>query len=185
MSAHDSSRGSAGSRIGAGASRAVVLACAFGTALVVMVADQVTKVWALNSLELNLPRPFLGELLQLRLIHNSGAAFGLGSSATAVITAIQIAISVGIVVGLVSVVRERWWSLSLGLMLGGALGNVIDRLFRAPGPFRGHVIDFLELPHWPIFNVADIAVTTGACLLILLTFLNVPTRPELREEGAR
>lgn len=144
------------------------------TTVLVVVADQASKAWAESSLEHNVSVPLFGELLQWRLIYNSGAAFGMGSQITPILTCVQIAIAVGIVVGLVRVVRNRWWALALGLLLGGALGNIHDRLLRPPGPFHGFVVDFLQLPRWPIFNIADIAVTSGAILLILLTFRGVP-----------
>lgn len=144
------------------------------TTVLVVVADQASKAWAEATLEHNVSVPLLGEFLQWRLIYNSGAAFGMGSQITPILTCVQIAIAVGIVVGLVRVVRNRSWALALGLLLGGALGNIHDRLLRPPGPFHGYVVDFLELPRWPIFNIADIAVTSGAILLILLTFRGVP-----------
>lgn len=152
------------------------------TAAAVIAADQATKVWALGALEHDVSVPWIGELLQLRLIFNSGAAFGMGSGITPVITGVQILIACGIAWALIRHVRNGVWVLALSLLLGGAVGNIIDRLFRAPGVFRGYVVDFLQLPHWPIFNVADIAVTSGAILLILLTFLNVPPR-EAAQEG--
>ena len=63
----------------------------------------------------------------------------------------------------------RAWAIALGLLLGGALGNVTDRIFRDPAPFRGHVVDFIELPHWPVFNVADTAICVAAALFVLLS----------------
>lgn len=161
--------------MGAGASGRATALIAVGVSAGVFFADQASKQWAEATLTEGSPQALLGEILKLRLIYNSGAAFGMGGSATALITCVQIALSVGIAVGLVTVVRNRLWALSLALLLGGALGNVFDRIFREPGPFIGHVVDFLELPNWPIFNVADIAVTSGAVLLVLLTFLNVPS----------
>lgn len=184
MSVSHSSHGSAGSSPRAGASGRAIALLVGAIALTVFVTDQLSKQWAEADLVLNQPVPVIGSLVQLRLIYNSGAAFGLGGSATALITVVQIAISVGIVVGALTVVRNRWWALSLGLLLGGALGNVYDRLFRPPGVFRGEVVDFFQLPYWPIFNVADIAVTSGAILLILLTFLNVPSSRARESEDA-
>lgn len=186
MSVSHSENGSADSSARVGASGRAIVLIVGAVALTVFVIDQLAKQWAENDLTLAQPVSVLGSLLQLRLIYNSGAAFGLGSSATVIITVIQIAISVAIVVAALTVIRNRWWALSLGLLLGGALGNVYDRLFRPPGAFRGEVVDFLELPYWPIFNAADIAVTSGAILLILLTFLNVPSsRPRESEDVTR
>jgi len=78
---------------------------------------------------------------------------------------------VALVVGLTRTGSHRW-ALALAALLGGATGNLLDRLTRPPGPFRGEVVDFLELPSWPIFNVADMAVVTGALSMVLLSLLN-------------
>lgn len=165
--------GSVGSTVGAGASGRLTMAIACVVVAVVFAADQASKVWAESTLEHNVPHEVVGEFLKLRLIYNPGAAFGMGNTLTPAITALQIAISIGLIYGLIRHVRSVPWAVSFSLLLGGALGNIVDRLFRAPGPFVGHVVDFLELPNWPIFNVADIAVTTGACVLVLLSIFNV------------
>ncbi|MCT1956150.1 MULTISPECIES: signal peptidase II [Dermabacter] len=167
-------KGSAGTARAAGASARSTLIVAFAIAAIVFVLDQLSKLWAENTLEHNVAQPLVGDILKLRLIYNSGAAFGLGGSITPIITGVQIGIALAVIVVLVRSVRSRAWAISLSLLLGGALGNIVDRLFRDPGPLTGHVVDFLELPHWPIFNVADIAVTSGAVLLVLLTLVNVP-----------
>ncbi|WP_258774739.1 signal peptidase II [Brachybacterium alimentarium] len=132
------------------------------------VADQLTKNWAEANLHELVPQPFLGEFLQLTLLYNSGAAWGMGSGITPVVTCLQVAIVIGVIVFAVRAVRSPWYTLALGLVLGGALGNIHDRLLRPPGPFHGEVVDFLELPHWPVFNVADMAVVGGALLIVLL-----------------
>ena len=167
-------KGSAGTARAAGASARSTLIVAFAIATIVFVLDQLSKLWAENTLEHNVAQPLVGDILKLRLIYNSGAAFGLGGSITPIITGVQLGIALAVVFVLVRSVRSRAWAISLSLLLGGALGNIVDRLFRDPGPRTGHVVDFLELPHWPIFNVADIAVTSGAGLLVLLTLVNVP-----------
>ncbi|GAA1484536.1 hypothetical protein GCM10009625_13400 [Brachybacterium fresconis] len=135
---------------------------------VIAVADQLTKNWAEATLPLLDPQPFLGEFLQLTLLYNSGAAWGLGAEITPVVTAVQILIVLGVIVFALRAVRSLWYTLALGLILGGALGNIHDRLLRPPGPFHGEVVDFLELPNWPVFNVADMAVVGGAILVVLL-----------------
>ena len=66
--------------------------------------------------------------------------------------------------------RSGPWAVGLGMVLGGAVGNLVDRVFREPGPFRGHVVDFLELPHWPVFNLADSAIVCGGILIVILSF---------------
>ena len=123
-----------------------------------------TKLWALSSLDENVPQDFGGSLLRLRLIFNPGAAFSLGTGATSVFTIIQAVVSVAIVVVAPRVGRLRW-AIGLGLVLGGAIGNLTDRLTRAPGFGVGHVVDFLELPNWPVFNIADSAIVAAACLV--------------------
>lgn len=175
--------GSAESARAVGASVRSVLVGACVIAALVFVLDQLSKMWAENTLDHNVPKPLLGEILQLRLIYNSGAAFGMGGSITPIITGVQIGIAIGVTVVLVRSVRSYAWMVSLSLLLGGALGNIVDRLFRAPGPLTGHVVDFLELPHWPVFNVADMAVTTGAVVLIVLTLANVPLDPSEKREA--
>ncbi|MCS6712411.1 signal peptidase II [Brachybacterium sp. EF45031] len=154
------------------------------TAAVVLVADQWSKAWAEATLPLLEQRPLLGPLLHLRLLYNSGAAFGMGAGITPVVTAVQILISAAVIVYMWRTVRSLGWTVALGLVLGGALGNIHDRLLRPPGPFRGEVVDFLELPNWPVFNVADMAVVTGAVLVVLLSVLGVPAEGSADEEPA-
>ncbi|MGO2046823.1 signal peptidase II [Brachybacterium tyrofermentans] len=149
------------------------------------VVDQLTKNWAVSNLPELDPQPFLGEILHLTLLYNSGAAWGMGSEITPVVTGLQIAIVIGVIVFAVRSVRSLWYTLALGLILGGALGNIHDRLLRPPGPFHGAVVDFLELPHWPVFNVADMAVVGGAILVVLLGVIGLPADPAEAEERAR
>ena len=136
-------------------------------AAVLYAADQVTKVLAVALLAPGRAVPLVGELLQLRLVRNPGAAFSFATGATWVFTLVAIVV----VVGVLRVARRlgsRSWAVALGLLLAGALGNLTDRLLRAPGVGRGHVVDFLELPNWPIFNVADMAICAAAGLVVVL-----------------
>lgn len=158
-----------------------VLAVVLVLGLVLAVVDQITKNRAEALLPLGVSRPLVGELLQLHLLYNSGAAWGMGAGATPVVTCLQMLICVGVIVFAVRAVRSLPWALSLGLIIGGALGNIHDRLLRAPGPFRGEVVDFLQLPNWPVFNVADVAVVGGAILLVLLSVLGVSADPAAEE----
>jgi signal peptidase II len=162
--------------------RTGTLGILLGIGIVILVLDQISKHWAESALEPLTPRPLVGDLLQLNLLYNSGAAWGMGSGITPVVTCLQIAIGIGVVVFALRSVRSAWYAVALGLVLGGALGNIHDRLLRAPGPFTGWVVDFLELPHWPIFNVADMAVVSGAVLVVLLGLLGVPTDPAVAED---
>lgn len=177
MTADQPRRRSAGSGVGfrPGAShRAAAIAITAVTAAVIIALDLWSKQWAETTLTPGVSRPFIGELLQLHLIYNSGAAWSLGSGITPVITAVQILICLAAIVGVVWKVRDWRWALAFGLLVGGALGNIHDRLLRAPGPMYGEVVDFLRLPYWPIFNVADMGVVAAAILIVLLTFLGVP-----------
>lgn len=145
-----------------------------------LAADVATKLWAVESLS---PRSIetLGGLLVLHESRNPGAAFGIAEGATVLFTAITVAIVVVIVRTARRLVSTPWGA-ALGLLLGGALGNLGDRLFRSPGPFRGHVVDFLDLQWngesvWPVFNVADMAIVSGAALALLLSFRGVEMTP--------
>ncbi|MDK7742510.1 signal peptidase II [Helcobacillus massiliensis] len=186
MTSPSEQRGSAGQPLRApGASRrwpSVLLALTIGAAA--LIADLASKAWAERTLALGETRPLVGDLLQLRLIYNSGAAFSLGSSVTPIITVVQILICVA-VLGWVLVKLADWrWAIALGLLAGGALGNIHDRLLRAPKPLYGEVVDFLELPHWPIFNIADTAVVTAAVLIVLLTLFGVTSDGSVLEKDA-
>ena len=148
-----------------GLRHAPVLALVVG--LVGLLVDLGSKQLAVHELSGRAPVPVLGELLQLRLIRNPGAAFSAGASMTPLISAVAV-VAAAVVLGYVRRVRHRGWAVALGLLLAGVVGNLLDRLFRPPGPLRGHVVDFLALPHWPIFNVADVCIDLAAVLLVVL-----------------
>ncbi|MGI8887611.1 MAG: signal peptidase II [Nocardioidaceae bacterium] len=130
--------------------------------------DQTTKWWATHALSDGQPREVLGEWLRFRLTFNPGAAFSLGTGYTLILTCIAL-IVIGVCLRLAGRLGSAGWAVALGLLLAGALGNVTDRIFRPPSPMRGHVVDFLELPHWPVFNVADSAICVAAVLFMVLT----------------
>ena len=136
-------------------------------AVLVYGADQLTKAWASANLESGQRRQLVGSLLQLNLTHNSGAAFSIATGATWVLTLI----ASSVVVFILFTARRlgsRGWAMALGLLLGGSLGNLTDRMLRSPGPGRGHVVDFLQLPNFPIFNIGDSAIVSAAILIGLL-----------------
>jgi signal peptidase II len=141
------------------------------TALLVGVAvcalDAVSKVLVVADLPAHRPVVLLGGLITLHLYRNPGAAFGIGPSYTVVYALIEAAVLVAIL--RVSRRLRSWpWAIALGLLLGGAAGNLTDRLFRSPGPLRGFVVDWIKLPYFPpTFNIADAAITFGAALLVL------------------
>jgi len=141
-------------------------------ALVAYLLDQATKWWAESALADGQPREVIGELLQFRLVYNPGAAFSTGTSYTTLLTIIALGVIV-VVIRMAGRLRSRTWAIALGLILGGALGNVTDRIFRDPSPFRGEVVDFIELPHWPVFNLADTAITIAAVLFVLLSIRGI------------
>lgn len=137
------------------------------TALVLLV-DQLTKVWAVAVLEPGVRTPLLGELFGLQLIRNDGAALSIGGGMTWLLTLVATAVVV-VIVRASRRLGSRGWAVALGLLLGGALGNLVDRMVREPGPLHGHVIDFLA--YWRLFigNVADIAIVAAAVLVVWLT----------------
>lgn len=141
-------------------------------AVAVLVLDQLTKVWAVATLEGQPTINLAGEYLRLTFVRNSGAAFSLGSGSTIVISLIALVI-VGVLVVRARHLRSIWWAIAMGGMIGGALGNLIDRVFRNPGGLRGHVVDFIALPYWPVFNVADMAVVGSAILMVVLALLGI------------
>ena len=149
------------------------------------VLDQVTKNWAEATLPLLEPQQFLGEIVQLTLLYNSGAAWGMGAEITPVVTGLQILIALGVIVFATTSVRSAGYATALAMVLGGALGNMHDRLLRPPGPFRGEVVDFLQLPNWPVFNVADMAVVGGAILVVLLGLFGRPADPAATDDVGR
>jgi signal peptidase II len=139
-------------------------------AAAVLLADIATKTLAVRHLDGRAPVELLGGLLTLRLVRNPGAAFGMAAGMTVLFTVVAVVV-VAAILRLSRRLRSRAWAVALGLVLGGALGNLVDRMFRAPGPGRGHVVDFLELPHWPVFNLADSSIVAAAVLMIILTLL--------------
>ncbi|MGQ4537975.1 signal peptidase II [Dermabacteraceae bacterium P7074] len=147
-------------------------------ALLVFLADQASKAWALSSLIEYQRVDILGRFFGLQLVFNPGAAWSLGGSSTWLVTILQALLACGISFYLFRKVDDYGWGIALGLMLGGALGNLYDRLFRAPGFAHGHVVDFFVLPRWPIFNVADVFIVSGCCLVMLFVLTNRPAGRE-------
>ncbi|MGW0043079.1 signal peptidase II [Rhodococcus sp. NPDC003348] len=141
-------------------------------AAVVLVLDLVTKIAAVRFIEPGNPIHIIGDVVTLKLIRNPGAAFSMATGMTWLLTLVAIAVVVA-VIKIGRTLRSPWWALGLGLVLGGALGNLIDRIFRAPGPLQGHVVDFVSVGWWPVFNVADSGVVCGAILLVLLTLFGI------------
>ena len=139
-----------------------------GVAAFVLAADAITKALVVMHLRPDEPVHVLGDVLMLDLLRNPGAAFSVGTGDTIVFTAI----AVGVVIYIARTARNLrsvGWAITLGLLLGGAIGNLADRIFRAPGLFRGNVVDWIELTrYWPVFNIADSAIVCGGILTVLL-----------------
>jgi signal peptidase II len=146
-----------------------------GVAAGLLALDVLTKVLAVANLEGKEPVRILGGLFYLQLIRNPGAAFSLGTGITWVFSLIMIAV-VLVIVFMARRLRSVGWAIGLGMVLAGALGNLVDRVFRAPGPLRGHVVDFVSLfsPNgniWPIFNIADMCINFGGAVIVLMALL--------------
>ena len=131
-----------------------------------LTTDLVTKIIAVTQLEPLAPVRLLGGLLTLRLIRNPGAAFSQGQRFTYVFAIAAIAVLCFVIIKLVPRIGHPAWAVAIGLLCAGVAGNLTDRLFRPPGVLRGHVIDFLELPYWPIFNIADMCITAAAIMIM-------------------
>lgn len=134
-----------------------------------LAADVVTKIVVVDRLAPADPVRLLGGLLTLRLIRNPGAAFSLGEGYTFIFALLSVVVLCFVLIHLVPRLGHAGWAVALGLLSAGVAGNLTDRLFRAPGFLRGHVVDFLQLPYWPIFNVADICITGAAIFILLLS----------------
>lgn len=141
----------------------------------VVAVDQLTKAWAVDAL---VDRDIgIFWTLRLNLSFNRGMAFGVGDSAGPVIGAIAMVVVVGLLLG---IRRQpgRLADFAVGLIIGGAIGNIIDRLFRQEGWLRGGVVDFIDFQWFPIFNVADMGITVGGALLVLASVLAAPQHEE-------
>ncbi len=143
-------------------------------------ADQVTKVLAVDRLS-DGDVALAGSFLRLHLVRNPGAAFSTGTEYTVALSCFAIVAAL-VVLWIARRVVSLLWAFGLGLLLAGVVGNLTDRLLRQPGPLRGHVIDFLQLPNWPVFNLADIGINVAAGLILLQAFRGVRVDGRLVEE---
>ncbi len=143
-----------------------------GVAVCVLALDLISKLIVVHALSNRPPIRLLDGFLTLQLLRNSGAAFSIGTSMTIVFTAIAAAVIIYILRA-ARKLRSLPWAITLGLLLGGATGNLADRVFRSPGLFRGDVVDWIELPHWPVFNLADSAIVCGGVLAVLLALRGI------------
>ena len=140
--------------------------------LLTVILDSATKVLVVEQLEGRRSIELPGGIATLVVSRNSGAAFSFAQGATVVFSAIAVGVIVVIVRSLPKL-RSTRWAITLGLLVGGATGNLVDRLTRAPGIGRGAVVDFISVPHFASFNVADSAITIGAVVAVLLSVRGV------------
>ncbi|MGK2881441.1 MAG: signal peptidase II [Mycobacterium sp.] len=137
-------------------------------AAVVLTLDVVTKVLAVHLLTPGQPVAIIGDTVTWTLVRNPGAAFSMATGYTWVLTLVAMTV-VGGIIWMGRRLVSPWWAIGLGMILGGAMGNLVDRIFRAPGPLRGYVVDFFSVGWWPVFNVADPSVVGGAIFLVILS----------------
>jgi signal peptidase II len=147
-------------------SRARLLTLFAGVAALGYATDLVTKTLAVARLTGRPPVHAVGDLLMFDLTRNPGAAFSTGTSYTVVLSFVAI-VAACAVLWVSRRLGSAGWAVALGFLLAGVLGNLTDRVFRAPGFLHGHVVDFLQLPHWPVFNVADMCINVAAALIVI------------------
>ena len=150
----------------------------FATAWTIWLLDFATKVWALTSLSSE-PRKIIGNFLQFTLVHNSGAAFNFATGFSIAFSLLALAVVIAVIY-FAPKITSRGWQISIGLLLGGVLGNLTDRIFREPAFLSGHVIDWIQIPHWPVFNIADSAICIAAVISFALSLRNVPPISRVR-----
>ena len=150
----------------------------FATAWTIWLFDFATKTWALHSLS-SQPRKIIGSFLQFTLVHNSGAAFSFATGFTIAFSLLALAV-VFAVIYYAPKLTSHGWQIAIGLLLGGVLGNLTDRIFREPFFVSGHVIDWIQIPHWPVFNIADSAICIAAAIAFVLSMRKVPPITRVR-----
>ncbi|OKJ10106.1 signal peptidase II [Kitasatospora sp. CB01950] len=169
-------RRAGGGATAADGARAVVrrrISVLLAVALLAYLIDLGSKMLVVANLEGHTaPIQVIGDWMTLQVIRNGGAAFGIGQALTVLFTGI----AAGVIVVIWRIARRLYslpWAIALGLLLGGAFGNLTDRLFRSPSAFRGHVVDFISVQHFAVFNLADSAIVCGGILVVLLSFRGI------------
>ncbi len=155
----------------------IVLAC---VAVAAIILDHLAKQWAIDTLLTRLqsgegPIQVIGSWVQLTYTENTGAAFSMGTGYTWIFSVIAIVVAI-VILRTARKLGSIGWAIALGGLLGGLLGNLIDRLTREPGFGRGFVVDFIQFPNFPVFNVADSFITCSAALMVILTLFGVDYR---------
>lgn len=143
----------------------------------VVVVDQLVKAWVVASIKPRIesgegPIELLGGLLKFTYLENTGAAFSMGAGYTWVFSIVAVVVAV-VILRTSRKLGSIWWAIALGGLLGGLLGNLTDRLIRPPGPGLGFVVDFIQLPNFAVFNVADMFITCSAVLMVVLALRGV------------
>jgi lipoprotein signal peptidase len=178
------SRSGTMSATGAPGERRRRVAVLLAIAAAVLMTDIITKVVVVATLSDRAPVSLLGGLLKLRVTRNPGAAFSIGGPS---VTAVFALIAIGVIVFILRTsrrIQSLAWAVTLGLLLGGATGNLVDRVLREPGPFRGDVVDWIQLPHWPVFNVADSCIVCGGVLAVWLAIRGVRIDGSIAQKGS-
>lgn len=144
-------------------------------AVVVLLLDLITKIVVVATIDPYDPVKLAGGFIYLTLVRNSGAAFAFAEGYTLLFTVIACAVVV-VIIRVASRLRSAPWAVALGLILGGAVGNLVDRIFRSPGPLRGAVVDWISLRQsgeqiWPVFNLADSGIVVGGVIAVVLVLL--------------
>lgn len=152
-------------------------------AVAVLLLDQISKIVMLNVLDATGAIPLLGDFLQLKLVRNPGAAFSFGTGFTWVFTLFSAAVSVAII-WYIRKVTSLPVAIGLGLVLGGSLGNLTDRFFREPGFPVGHVIDFIYVRGFAIFNIADSGIVCGAIVVVVAILWQDMRQQKLPEQDS-
>jgi signal peptidase II len=145
------------------------IAVLFVVAAFAYALDLISKMLVVDRLEHHAPVEVFGDWLELNAIRNPGAAFGFGQAFTVIFTVIAAAVIV-VIIRLARKLYSTPWAIALGMLLGGALGNLTDRIFRSPGVFEGQVVDFIAPRGFAVFNLADSAIVCGGILIVLLSF---------------
>jgi signal peptidase II len=154
----------------------------YGVAWFVWVLDLATKLWAVSTLSDRSNIKVLGDFFQLTLVRNPGAAFSIAEGATILLTLFGLFV-LAIIFYYSVKITSKGWSVVLGLAMGGVLGNLVDRIFREPGVLRGHVIDWLQVPNFPVFNIADSAIVIAAGISMLLSLRNIPPITRVKSDS--
>jgi signal peptidase II len=148
-----------------------------GMAVGVVVVDQLVKHWVVTSIKPRIesgegPIELLGGFLKFTYLENTGAAFSMGAGYTWIFSIVAVVVAV-VILRTARQLGSIWWAVALGGLLGGLLGNLVDRLTRPPGPGLGYVVDFIQLPNFAVFNVADMFITCSAVLMVILALRGV------------